>query len=349
MAADLRQAEIARLEILLDALLPVFAQLPQDATMFDHGLVPLEKPRLFIDMIAFVEMARDRHTYRFMQEGRAGRTLIAESADVAPMAEAVTLYLGRRVVEREGRGARHGAGAIATQAWANLAYVSDGLALLASGASAQAAVDALTAADEHARDRQVGIVDAGGASASFTGEGCFPWAGGRTGSGYAIQGNILAGEEVVLAMETVWLGSGDLPLSRRLLAALAAGDAAGGDRRGRQSAALLVLSPGGGYGGGSDVEVDLRVDDHADPLPELVRLLGIHDLLFGRPAETLPLEGEPAVRLRAALDALGWTDPDLERSLLDCAGVENLEERMVPGRLDPVVLAYLEDRAAGRR
>lgn len=101
MAADLRQAEIARLEILLDALLPVFAQLPQDATMFDHGLVPLEKPRLFIDMIAFVEMARDRHTYRFMQEGRAGRTLIAESADVAPMAEAVTLYLGRRVVERE--------------------------------------------------------------------------------------------------------------------------------------------------------------------------------------------------------------------------------------------------------
>lgn len=101
MAADLRQAEIARLEILLEALLPVFAELPHEAAMFDHGLVPLEKPRLFVDMIAFVEMARDRLTYRFVQEGRAGRSLVAESAEVAVIADAVTLYLGRRVVERE--------------------------------------------------------------------------------------------------------------------------------------------------------------------------------------------------------------------------------------------------------
>ncbi len=101
MAADLRQAEIARLESLNEALAPVFAQLPRDAEMFDHGLVPLEKPRLFIDMIAFVEMARDRHSFRFMQENRAGRSLIAESDDVAAMADAVTHYLGRRVVERE--------------------------------------------------------------------------------------------------------------------------------------------------------------------------------------------------------------------------------------------------------
>jgi hypothetical protein len=101
MAADLRQAEIARLESLNEALAPIFAQLPRDAEMFDHGLVPLEKPRLFIDMIAFVEMARDRHTFRFMQENRAGRTLIAESDDLARMVETVTLYLGRRVVERE--------------------------------------------------------------------------------------------------------------------------------------------------------------------------------------------------------------------------------------------------------
>lgn len=101
MAADLRQAEVARLESLNEALSPVFAQLPRDAEMFDHGLVPLEKPRLFIDMIAFVEMARDRRTFRFMQENRSGRSLIAESDDVARMAEAVTFYLGRRVVERE--------------------------------------------------------------------------------------------------------------------------------------------------------------------------------------------------------------------------------------------------------
>lgn len=101
MAADLRQAEIARLESLNEALEPVFAQLPREAAMFDHGLVPLEKPRLFIDMIAFVEMARDRHSFRLMQDNRAGRSLIAESDDVAAMAEAVTHYLGRRVVERE--------------------------------------------------------------------------------------------------------------------------------------------------------------------------------------------------------------------------------------------------------
>ena len=101
MAADLRQAEIARLESLNEALVPVFAQLPREAEMFDHGLVPLEKPRLFVDMLAFVEMARDRHTYRFMQDNRAGRSLIAESDNIAELADAVTLYLGRRVVERE--------------------------------------------------------------------------------------------------------------------------------------------------------------------------------------------------------------------------------------------------------
>ena len=101
MAVDLRQAEVARLESLNEALAPVFAQLPREAEMFDHGIVPLEKPRLFVDMIAFVEMARDRHTYRFLQENRAGRSLIAESDKIAELAEAVTLYLGRRVVERE--------------------------------------------------------------------------------------------------------------------------------------------------------------------------------------------------------------------------------------------------------
>lgn len=241
-----------------------------------------------------------------------------------------------------------GAGAIATQAWANLRYVPDGLALLEQGHDAQQCLDALTAADEQAPDRQVGIVDATGRSASFTGSRCHAWAGGRSGHGYAIQGNILTGPEVVDEMERVFLASADLPFGRRLLAALTAGDLAGGDSRGRQSAALLVASPGAGYGGGSDIAVDLRVDDHADPVRELARLLDIHDLLFGKPTETLDLNGEPAQRLRVALDCLGWTDPDLEAALTACAGVENLEERMVPGRLDPVVLAHLEQLALAR-
>jgi len=242
-------------------------------------------------------------------------------------------------------GVRVGAGAIATQAWANLRYVPDGLALLEGGATAQECIDQLTHADEQAADRQVGVVDVSGGSASFTGPGCHPWAGGRTGPGYAIQGNILTGPEVVDAMEQAWMTSGEWPFAARLLAALVAGDRAGGDRRGRQSAALVVASPGAGYGGGSDIAVDLRVDDHVDPVTELARLMDIHTLLFGKPEEILELTGDIAARLRAALDALGWTDPDLEAALISCAGVENLEERMVAGGVDPVVLAYLEDRA----
>jgi len=242
-------------------------------------------------------------------------------------------------------GVRVGAGAIATQAWANLRYVPNGLALLEGGATAQECIDQLTHADEQAADRQVGVVDVSGGSASFTGPGCHPWAGGRTGPGYAIQGNILTGPEVVDAMEQAWMTSGDRPFAARLLAALVAGDRAGGDRRGRQSAALVVASPGAGYGGGSDIAVDLRVDDHVDPVTELARLMDIHTLLFGKPEEILELTGDIAARLRAALDALGWTDPDLEAALISCAGVENLEERIVAGGVDPVVLAYLEDRA----
>jgi uncharacterized Ntn-hydrolase superfamily protein len=242
-------------------------------------------------------------------------------------------------------GVHVGAGAIATQAWANLRYVPDGLVLLEGGATAQECIDQLTHADEQAADRQVGVVDVSGGSASFTGPGCHPWAGGRTGPGYAIQGNILTGPEVVDAMEQAWMTSGEWPFAARLLAALVAGDRAGGDRRGRQSAALVVASPGAGYGGGSDIAVDLRVDDHVDPVTELARLMDIHTLLFGKPEEILELTGDIAARLRTALDALGWTDPDLEAALISCAGVENLEERMVAGGVDPVVLAYLEDRA----
>jgi uncharacterized Ntn-hydrolase superfamily protein len=244
--------------------------------------------------------------------------------------------------------ARSGIGGIATQSYANLAYRPDGLALLEQGRTAQETLDALTAADELREQRQAGVVDASGRAATFTGAECHSWAGGVTGgdaaSGYAIQGNILTGADVVEAMESAWqLSDPAAPLARRLLAALIAGDEAGGDRRGRQSAAVLVVTAGGGYGGGSDVLVDLRVDDHQQPVPELVRLLDLNDLYFGQPdlAAALPLDGPVGSEVRDRLARLGHTAPDLDLALADWAGIENLEERMLAGRIDPVVLHVL--------
>jgi len=245
-------------------------------------------------------------------------------------------------------GVRPPLGAIATQSFANLRYVPDGFALLESGQSAHDVLNALVRADDGRAQRQAGIVDGHGDAATFTGDDCLPWAGGVTGPGYAIQGNILASADVVPAMESAFLASdASAPLARRLHAALLAGDRAGGDSRGRQSAAIIVGGVGAGYGGGSDIEVDLRVDDHADPVIELGRLLDIHALLFGKPEETWPLDGEVADRLRAVLTRLGYDDPDLERALEKAAGIENLEERLVPGRIDPVVLEYLTNLSEG--
>ena len=242
-----------------------------------------------------------------------------------------------------------GVGAVATQALANLAYRGHVLALLGHGADAQTAVDRVTAADADREHRQLGVVAAAGAGASWTGAECLPWAGGAVGDGYAVQGNILTGPEVVGAMERAWLGSGPgQDLVDRLLTALTAGDRAGGDRRGRQSAAVLVVTPGGGYGGGSDVLVDLRVDDHPDPVPELVRLRGLHALYFERPdpADCLPLEGALAGEVSRLLGRAGHPPADgsvpaLAAALASWSGSENLEERLVPGRLDPVVLDHL--------
>lgn len=243
-------------------------------------------------------------------------------------------------------GVRPPLGAIATQSFANMRYLPDGFALLESGRTAQETLDLLVAADEGRAQRQAGVVDAAGGAVTFTGAECLDWAGGITGPGYAIQGNILAGAHVVEAMRDAFLASAAEAFAIRLHAALLAGDRAGGDSRGRQSAALLVGGIGAGYGGGSDIAIDLRVDDHPDPVVELGRLMGIHALLFGSPESTLPLEGETADRLRRALDALGYTDPDLEKALERAAGIENLEERLVPGAVDPVVLDFLEQLAA---
>lgn len=225
-------------------------------------------------------------------------------------------------------------GAVATQAAANLTYRPDGLRLLAEGRTAQQVLDALTEADEGRAQRQAGVVDKDGGSATFTGEECHAWAGGRSGEGWAVQGNILTGPEVVEAVVDAF-ATAQGSLAHRLQIALLAGDRAGGDRRGRQSAALLVVTEGGGYGGGSDVLVDLRVDDHTDPVLELGRLVDLHDLYFGKPEETLPLEGELAQEVAGRLTALGYA------SLDDWAGVENYEERMVDGAIDVLVLEKL--------
>jgi uncharacterized Ntn-hydrolase superfamily protein len=243
------------------------------------------------------------------------------------------------------------AGALATQARANLRYRADGLRLLREGRSAQETLDALVAADPERAERQAGVVDRDGEAATYTGDGCVSWAGGRRGAGYAIQGNILAGPQVVSAMEGAWLDSSpDAPLPERLQAALAAGDAAGGDRRGRQSAALLVVSPQAGYGGGSDVLADLRVDDAADPVHELRRLLDLHHLYFGRAAaaELLPLDGALAEEVSGRLGALGFTETDLAAALASWAGIENLEERLAEGTIDPLVLGHLRAATADR-
>ncbi|MDH4177752.1 MAG: DUF1028 domain-containing protein [Thermoleophilia bacterium] len=229
-------------------------------------------------------------------------------------------------------------GALATQSYANPRYGPDGLALLTDGLSAEGVVDRLTAADPDRELRQLGVVDSEGRAATFTGSGCHDWAGGRVGRGYAAQGNILVSGEVVDALAGTFEATAGAPLVERLLDCLDAAEAAGGDRRGRQSAALLVVERDGGYAGLSDTLVDLRIDDHAEPLGELRRLYGIHDLLFGTTPreEWLPLEGTLADEVRERLGRLGF------RTLDDWAGVANLEER-VDGdtTIDPVVLEEL--------
>lgn len=238
-------------------------------------------------------------------------------------------------------------GAVATQAFANPSYGPEGLALLREGHPAQAVVERLTAADEGRDDRQLGVVDGGGRGATFTGSGCFEWAGGRAGPGFAAQGNILVSEATVAALADTFLAAEDEPLAYRLLAALAAGQAAGGDRRGQQSASLLVVRSGGGYGGLTDVVVDLRVDDHPEPVAELGRLLELHQLLFGETPEEewLVVDDDLAREIRERLDRLGYDQPDLRTAFDAWSGTENLEDR-VRGldRIDPVVLAELRKR-----
>lgn len=180
--------------------------------------------------------------------------------------------------------AKAGVGAIATQAFANTTYGPEGLRLLAEGHSPDEVIQQLTEADEKRSSRQLGIVDATGRVASFTGEECLDWAGARTGENYTVQGNILTGEEVVDAMAEAF-ESAEGVLAVRLLAALDAGQAAGGDRRGMQSAALMIVRDGWGYAGQNDRLRDLRVEDHETPIAELRRVYEVHRHVFRRPDE----------------------------------------------------------------
>ena len=238
-------------------------------------------------------------------------------------------------------------GAIATQSYANPRYGPDGLALLREGRSAEETVAALTEADDGRDQRQVGIVDGRGHAATFTGPGCHEWAGGRTGAGYAAQGNILVSQETVDALAETFEQSGDRELADRLVECLAAAQAAGGDRRGQQSASLLVVEKNGGYAKLSDVVVDLRVDDHARPIEELRRLLDLHRELFGATAaeEWVDVDDGLADELGRRLAKLGYEGP-LADAFAAWAGTENLEER-VDGveRVDPVVLAALRKQS----
>jgi uncharacterized Ntn-hydrolase superfamily protein len=250
--------------------------------------------------------------------------------------------------------ARAGVGAVATQSWANTSYGPRGLDLLAAGKSPEEAVTALTGADDRPEQRQVGIVDAQGRSASFTGPNCFPWAGGMTGPNFAAQGNILVGEDTVRALaETFQQAQGSL--AHRLVQALAAGQRAGGDSRGQQSAALLVVREAGGYGGFNDRMIDLRVDEHPQPITELARLLDYYELLFLKPLpeDLLPIDATLATELQQLLThsgdysgpITGIFDDATFQALERYGGRENLEERLLHDsndqRLDRKVIEYM--------
>jgi uncharacterized Ntn-hydrolase superfamily protein len=241
-------------------------------------------------------------------------------------------------------------GAIATQALANLSYGPNGLELLRSGLSAGETVARLVADDPLAAKRQLAVVDAAGRTANHTGAECIDWKGHRPGEHFTVQGNLLDGPQVVDAMAQAYDPS-QTHVGRRLLQCLQAAYAAGGDRRGLESAALSVWKEGAAYGGGLDIGTDLRVDDHVAPITELGRLLDLHFLYFERPDPDtlLPLEGALAAEVAEALAAVGYPPADhgsLDEAFAAWSGVNNYEERTVPGQLDPIVWAILQEQVS---
>ena len=240
-------------------------------------------------------------------------------------------------------------GAVATQSFANTSFGPRGLAMMAAGMSAQEALDRLLEDDTDKELRQVGLVDRKGSAATFSGDGCYDWAGGVTGKGYAIQGNILKSGKVVPAMEKKFLAtSGSLP--KRLHATLLAGDRAGGDRRGRQSASIYVVKPKGGYGGFIDRWIDYRVDDHEDPVPRLGELLELHNLYFDKSPvnDRHEIKGKALKQITDILTSQGYLKKgkEFKEAFNEFIGNENFEERADPDAkwIDKPVLKYLEKK-----
>ncbi len=250
-----------------------------------------------------------------------------------------------------------GVGAVATQSYAKVSFGPDGLALMKTGTSAVDTLALLLEQDAGREKRQVGIVDAHGRSAAFTGKECHSWAGHKTGEGFTCQGNILANATVLDVMaETYLSASGEL--ADRLVAALAAGETAGGDKRGRQSAAVLVLRPNGGYGADNDHYLDLRVDDDDQPVKKLRDLVATHHLFFGtpKPEDLLKIDEALARELQKMLTTQGYWGGEIngiwdavtQQAFWSLVGNENLEERWTldehPDMLDRVALEYLQRR-----
>ncbi|MCI4323037.1 MAG: DUF1028 domain-containing protein [Thermoplasmata archaeon] len=250
-----------------------------------------------------------------------------------------------------------GVGAIATQAEANVRFGPEGLRRLGTGTSAADLVAQMTAEDGKREHRQIGVVDATGHAAAYTGPQCLPWAGHHVGPGYAVQGNCLYSEAVVRAMGRTFENTpGDLP--ERLLAALQSGQREGGDRRGMQSASLLVVQPHAGYGGGNDRWIDIRVDDHASPIEELVRVFRLYDLtLLSRedPKTLLPLDAGNIQRIQRSLGVLGYLtgpssgafDERTAKAFKTFIAENNFENKLrSDGTIWPSILSYLESRSA---
>ena len=243
-------------------------------------------------------------------------------------------------------------GAIATQAHAKIAFGPDGLQMLEGGRSASEVLSALISNDPGAETRQLAIVDAHGGVAAHTGIKCHDWAGHLIGDHFSCQGNILVGSETLEAMETSFVSTKG-ELSDRLIAALMAGDEAGGDSRGKQSAAILVVKSGGGYGGDTDRYLDLRVDDHQDPVNKLSRLVEMHHLFFGSTvaSDLVTIDERIASELQLMLkgqgydvgDSVGVWSEASKQAFWAFVGKENLEERWnIEGDTDSIDMVVLE-------
>ena len=245
-----------------------------------------------------------------------------------------------------------GVGAVATQAWANASYGNRGIERMEQGVHPEEIVKELIAGDERKESRQFGIVDVKGRSANFTGADCAAWAGGKTGPCFAAQGNILTGPEVVDAMANTFQST-DGDLTTKLMESLAAAQEAGGDKRGMQSAALAVWKIDGGYGGMTDRLVDLRVDEHKNPIEELRRLLELSRFYFGRTKEGnyAKIEGDVKDYILQTMmkrghysgDVAGEWDKDKDDAFQYFSLVENFDERLAPyGLVDNEVLAFMK-------